>query len=250
MGKERVEEYAFLPKLCALLQEVESLENDAMEAAAKAAFTSIQKGGLLHVFATGHSLMIVEEMFFRSGGLVPVNPIVDQSLTIQDGAVQSMMNERKSGLAEQILAKVGLKKGDTIIISSNSGINNVPIEAAIYAREIGLTVVGITSLKASSELETRHMSGKKLYEYCDIVIDNHVPIGDGLLSIPENGLVTGGASSFSSLFIAQKIILKIENYYLAEDQLPPVYRSANIPGGTEYNAELIASYQDKIKLLR
>jgi uncharacterized phosphosugar-binding protein len=250
MDKELVEEYSFLPKLSALLQDVEMLENDAMEAAAKAAYDSILRGGLLHVFATGHSLMIVEEMFFRAGGLVPVNPILDHSLMVQEGAIQSMNNERKNGLAEQILSKVNLKDKDTILISSNSGINSVPIEAAMFAKEMGLTVVGITSLQASKQLEARHDSGKKLYELCDIVIDNHVPIGDGLLTIPKNGLVTGGASSFSSLFIAQRIILKIENCFLAQGKLPPVYRSANIPNGTEYNADLIAQYQDKIRLLR
>ncbi len=250
MSKEPLQEYSFLAKLNALLQEVERLENEAMEAAAKAAYESILRGGLLHVFASGHSHMIAEEMFFRAGGLVPVNPILDYSLMTGEGAIQSMFNERKSGLAAQILSKAQLQAGDTIIISSNSGINNVPVEAAMVARDKGLTVVGITSLKTSQELTTRHDGGKKLYELCDIVIDNHVPFGDGLLSLPENGLVTGGASTFSSLFIAQRIVLKIENLYLVNDKLPPVFMSANIPGGTEHNAELIAAYQDKIDLLR
>ena len=250
MGRELVEEYSFLPKLCALLQEVEQRENKSMEAAAEAAYESILHGGLLHVFASGHSHMIAEELFFRAGGLVPVNPILDYSLMAQDGALQSMYNERTPGLARQILSRAKLSAGDTILISSNSGINNVPVEAAEYAKEKGLTVVGITSLKASKELEARHVGGKKLYELCDIIIDNHVPIGDGLLTIPENGLATGGASTFSCLFIAQRIVLKIENYYLSEGKLPPVLMSANIPQGTEHNVELIAKYQDRIDLLR
>lgn len=250
MNNERIDEYSFLPRLIALLQEVEMLEDTAMEAAAEAAYRSILGGGLLHVFATGHSHMIVDEMFFRAGGLVPVNPITERSLMIQEGAIQSMYNERKSGLAEKILSDSNLNAGDTIIISSNSGINSVPVEAAIFAKEKGLTVVGITSLQASKELSARHDSGKKLYELCDIIIDNHVPVGDGLLSVPENGLVTGGASSFSSLFIAQRIVLKIENCYLTEGKLPPIYMSANLANGTEHNTALIAEYQDKIKLLR
>ncbi|MDF2484670.1 MAG: hypothetical protein K0R46_838 [Herbinix sp.] len=249
MSKELVDEYSFLPKLCIMLQEIEARENTAMELAARAAYESIRSGGLLHVFATGHSHMIAEEMFFRAGGLVPVNPILNSSLMTQEGALQSMYNERKSGFAKEILEEANLKKGDTIIISSNSGINNVPVEAAMIARELGLTVIGITSLTASKSLEARHVGGRKLYECCDIVIDNHVPMGDGILTIPENGLVTGGASSFSSFFIAQRIVLKIENCFLAEDKLPPVYMSANIPNGTEHNATLIAEYQDKIKFL-
>lgn len=250
MKKKLIEEDAFLPRLTAMLQDVEIQEEASIEAAAEAAFHSILGGGVLHVFATGHSMMIMEELFYRAGGLVPVNPIIDRSLMILEGAVQSMQNERASGLAGELLGKAELQKGDTIIISSNTGINSVPVEAALFAREMGLTVVGITSKQASRELPSRHESGKKLYELCDVVIDNHAPIGDGLLSIPENGLVTGGASSFSSLFIAQRIVLKIENHYLSEGKLPPVYMSANLPGGTEYNAALIAGYQDRIKLLR
>ena len=249
MGKDLVEEYAFLTKVCDMLKEVESAENEAMEAAAQAAYEAIRAGGLLHVFATGHSHMIADELFFRAGGLVPVNPILEPSLTLDAGAIGSMRNERKAGLAEEVLRKEGVRQGDILLISSNSGINNVPVEAAIYAKKAGLTVVGITSLKASKELISRHAGGKKLYEVCDIVIDNHAPVGDGLLTLSENGLVTGGASTFGSLFIAQRIVLKIENRFLSDQKTPPVYMSANIPGGTEYNEKLIQEYKGRIKYL-
>lgn len=248
MGKKLVDEYSFLPKLCNLLQQVEKNENDAIEKAAQAAYRSMQSGGLLHVFASGHSHMIAEELFFRAGGLAPVNPILVPCLLIQEGAIQSIQNERQPGLAEKILERVPLKSGDTILISSNSGINSVPIEAAAYAKGRGLTVVGITSLAASKAIPSRQAEGKKLYELCDIVIDNHVPIGDGLVALPDD-MVTGGASTFSSLFIAQRIVLKIENLYLSDGKQPPVYKSANVPGGTEYNEKLIKEYQDRISYL-
>ncbi len=248
MGKERVDEYSFLTKLCGLLTQIEETENEAMEKAARAAYQSIQAGGLLHVFASGHSHMIAEELFFRAGGLVPVNPILAPPLLVQEGAIQSMLNERKPGLAKELLEHTPLKAGDTILISSNSGINSVPVEAACYAKDRGLTVVGITSLEASKALPSKQSEGKKLYELCDIVIDNHVPMGDGLLTLPE-GVITGGASTFSSLFIAQRIVLKIENLYLADGQQPPVYKSANVPGGTEYNDRLIEEYRDRIEFL-
>jgi uncharacterized phosphosugar-binding protein len=246
MDIKLVNEYSFLPKLCALLQEVETQENDNMEAAADAAYCSISNGGLLHVFATGHSHMIADELFFRAGGLVPINPILDSSLLPQEGAIQSMYNERKHGKAEEILEKVKLEPGDTIMIASNSGINAVPLEAAMYAKRMGLKVIGITSQKESKNLEARHESGKKLYELCDIVIDNHVPKGDGLLAIPETEQTTGGASTFSNLFIAQKIILKIINKYLADKKEPPVFMSANVPNGTEFNEVLLKEYKDRL----
>lgn len=245
-----VDDNTYLPKIVDMLNTVETEEIKGIEAAAKAAYNSICNDGLLHVFSCGHSHMIVDEMFYRAGGLVPVNPILDSSLMLHEGAMQSTLNERKHGKAEEVLSKANLNAGDTIIISSNTGINNVPVEAAIYAKEKGLTVIVITSVSASKALEANNENGRRLYELGDIVIDNHVPFGDGLLTIPENGQITGGASTFSSLFIAQRIVLKIENLYLADGRIPPVYMSANIPNGTEHNEKLISKYENKIRALR
>ena len=83
----------------------------------------------------------------------------------------------------------------------------------------------------------------------DIVIDNHAPFGDGVFMIPGTQQVTGGASTFGSLFIAQRIVLKIENLYLRSGEMPPILRSANIPGGDEFNEKAVAQYRDRIPAL-
>lgn len=245
-----VDEKAYLPRITDMLTAIEQAEEACLEAAARAAYASISGGGLLHVFSTGHSHMIVEEMFYRSGGLVPINPILSNELMVHEGAITSTIMERQPGKAAEVLGAAGLQKGDTIIISSNTGINVVPVEAAIFAKEAGLTVVCVTSRKASEQLEPRHPNGKKLYQLSDIVIDNHAPIGDGLLEVPGTGEPTGGASTFGSLFIAQRIVLKIENLYLTNGKMPPIYRSANLPGGDAFNEALIEAYRGRIKALR
>ena len=236
MEEKLLKDDAYLSKIYTMLEQVEQGEQAGIEAAAQAAYESIRKGGLLHVFSTGHSHMIVEEMFYRSGGLVPVNPILVDELMVHKGAITSTRMERLHGKAEEVLSAAGLQKGDTIIISSNSGINAVPVEAALYAKRQGLTVVAVTSRKVSETLQSRCENGKHLYEVADIVIDNHAPRGDGFFT-------------FSSLFIAQRIVLKIENLYLAKGEMPPVLRSANLPGGDEYNSKVIAQYQARIKAL-
>jgi len=247
---ELVDDQAYLQRLCSMLNDVERDEIGAIQAAAEKTYQSLKNGGLLHVFSTGHSHMIVEELFYRAGGLVPVNPILDNSLMLHEGAITSTKNERISGLAENILKNAGLKKDDTILISSNTGINNVPVEAAIYAKRMGLTVICVTSLAASRCLTSRHCGGMKLYEVSDIVIDNHAPLGDGLLSLPTTGQITGGASTFSSLFIAQRIVLKVENLYLSEGVNPPIFKSANLPKGDEYNESISQLYKHVVKALR
>lgn len=250
MTTQRVCDREYLPRICEMLQQIEDQELDSIQQAARAAYRSIRGGGLLHAFSTGHSHMIVEELFYRSGGLVPVNPILREDLMLHSGALTSTRLERKSGIATEILQQAGLSPGDTLLLSSNSGINTVPIEAALYARSRGVFVVSVTSREASEALRSRHPSGKKLYEVSDVVIDNHAPFGDGLLELPGSGQVTGGASTFGSLFIAQRIVLCIENLYLADGLRPPVLSSANLPGGDQFNQELVKQYQGRIKALR
>lgn len=88
-----------------------------------------------------------------------------------------------------------------------------------------------------------------LCDVSDIVIDNHAPFGDGVFTVPGTNQVTGGASTFGSLFIAQRIVLKIENLYLKNGEIPPILRSANIPGGDEFNAKAVALYRTRIPAL-
>lgn len=248
MSQNLLRDDGYLPELCRMLADIEAGEMPAIEAAARAAYASIRAGGLLHAFSTGHSHMIVEEMFYRTGGLVPINPILSEELMLHTGAITSTQMERKSGKATALLTAAGIAKGDTILISSNSGINTVPVEAALFAREQGLTVVCVTSLQVTQQLQSRHPSGKRLFEVSDIVLDNHSPMGDGLLELP-GGQITGGASTFGSLFIAQRIVLKIENLYLADGLTPPVLRSANLPGGDAFNETLVSQYAARIKAL-
>ena len=249
MERRLLPDSTYLDKIYAMMEQIEQEEQKNMDAAAEAAYHSIRNGGLVHVFSTGHSHMIVEEMFYRSGGLVPINPILSDELMLHTGAITSTQMERKPGKAKEVLNRANLQKGDTIIISSNSGINAVPVEAALYAKELGLTVVCVTACQISKQLTPRSESGKRLCEVGDIVIDNHAPFGDGVFMIPGTEQVTGGASTFGSLFIAQRIVLKIENLFLKDGEMPPILRSANIPGGDEYNKTAVANYQKRIPAL-
>lgn len=248
--RKRIDDHKYVHCVTETLARIEREEYKSMLRAAEAAYASMRSGGLLHVFATGHSHMIMEEMFYRAGGLLPVNPIFEPPLMLHEGAITSTQVERISGKAREVLAAAGLRAGETILISSNSGINSVPVEAALYARELGLTVVGITSVSASSGLEPRNGSNKHLFEVCDIVIDNHAPEGDSYLTLPDSEQRTGGASTFGSLFIAQRIVLMIENQYIEDGVNPPIFMSANIPGGDEHNRMLIEQYRERVRCLR
>lgn len=237
----------FNEQVIKLINLVEEAENNKIKLAASILYNSFVEDGVVHVFATGHSHMFAEDMFYRSGGLVNVDPVLVPALMQHEGAIRSTKLERLPGLAKVIFDAVDKKDGEPFIIVSNSGINSVPVEMAQQAKENNHPVIVVTSLEASSKSKARTIDGKKLYQCADVVIDNHVPIGDGVLEI-DNSL-TGAVSSIIGSYIAQSIVLEVIKLYKEHHQEPPIYKSANTPGGDEHNKKLYEHYKSRIKSL-
>ena len=232
-----------------LINSIETTQYDSIGKAGLLIWQSLSNEGVLHVFSTGHSHMIAEELFYRAGGLIQVNPIFDPNLMLHEGAIKSTALERLPGYAEALFDTVEFRKGEPIIIMSNSGINVVPIEMAVLAKKHGMKVIAVTSISISSMLEPRHPSGIKLMDVGDVVIDNCIKDGDAVLELPNMGQKVGAVSSIAAIYIAQKIVLGVINEFIKNDQVPPVFMSANIPGGDEHNAKLVKKYKKKIRNL-
>ena len=157
-----------------LLARLKSEEKPNIEKAAQMIATAMQNDKWLYVFGSGHSHMMAEEFFYRAGGLMRVYPIMEPTLMLHEGAIKSTQAERQSGTAKKILDNYPIDLGDVLIVASNSGRNAVPIEMAIEAKKIGVSVVALTSLNHSKAVTSRHSSGKRLFELADIVIDNKI----------------------------------------------------------------------------
>ena len=166
-----------------LLDEVQRSEQDSMERAATLIADTIARGRVLHYFAAGHSHMLGEEMFYRAGGLAPVNAIMEPSLMVSNGASKSSKLECLHGLAKVVLEESGIERGDVLMVASTSGVNAVPVEMAAEASKLGACVIGITSISASKATPLRNGSGRRLFELVDIVIDTHVPYGDAAIQV-------------------------------------------------------------------
>lgn len=231
-----------------LLDKVDKTQQKNIESASKVIYESLKKDGVFHVFSTGHSHMIAEELFYRAGGLIPVNPLLMPFLMQHEGAVSSTKFERLSGVAKIVFDGADIRKGEPILIVSNSGINAVPIEMAILAKENGNPVITLTSAKVSAQTQSRHVSGKRLFELGDIVLDTNVPKGDSVIDC-KNGLKTGSVSSIISLYIVQKLAIMVTNMFVENGEEPPIFKSANIAGGDEYNEKLLKKYKGRIRCL-
>lgn len=114
----------YLSNLRSLLTKL-SRNHESLEAAAQLIAKSIAKNGLIHLFGTGHSHILAEEMFYRAGGLGAVNPILEEDLMLHISASGSTEFERRADLADQILEKQSINANDVFILISNSGGNSL-----------------------------------------------------------------------------------------------------------------------------
>ncbi len=237
----------YLNIIFSILNEIEQTQVANIERSASVIKETIDKGGVLHVFSTGHSHMFVEEMFYRTGGLVPVNPIFDPATMPHEGALKSTKMERLPGYAKIILENYETREGEPILIISNSGINVVPVEMAMVAKEKSMKVIVVTSLNISEEASPRHPSGLKLYNLGDIIIDNCIKDSDASIKIPETGQRVAAVSTITGAYIIQRIVISTVNKFLEKGETPPIFMSANVNGGYEFNEPLLNKYKSRIK---
>lgn len=226
------------------LSHIMQTQGSSIEAAARVVADSFTRDGMLYVFGCGHSHMIGEDLFYRAGGSAAVCAMLDSDLMLHGGAVKSSHYEKMAGLAQPIFDRYALTDKDVLLVVSTSGINSVPVEMALCAREKGIPVIAITSA-AYAQDRSRHSSGKKLCDVGDIVIDNGASHGDVAVSIGDSGISAGPISTISSCLIAQSIVLQAEELMWNRGLTPSVYVSGNLPGGMERNQDLIQRYMPR-----
>ncbi len=225
-------------------------EKGPIDAAITAVTDAVEAGGVVQAFGTGHSEAFAMEIAGRAGGLIAANRIPLRALVLRGGREMSILGgaalERDPNVAEDLLSLFNIQKNDIFIIASNSGVNGSIVGLALAAKARGHKVIAVTSFDHTSKVTPKHPSGKRLSEVADIAIDNLAPFGDSTLKL-EGGYGVGAVSSITAAFIAQRITIGVAEELLRRGKTPPLYISANIPGGDEHNRALEELYGDRIR---
>jgi uncharacterized phosphosugar-binding protein len=204
---------------------------------------SLARGGVLHLFGSGHSDIIARELVGRAGGLVCISSIPD----VTGGFIENLAGYGTK-VAERYDRQYGLLPGETIIVISNSGKNASPLEVALYAKAKGLHVVGLTCVEMAKSATTVHPGGKKLHEVADHVLDNCGVPGDAVVPVNAD-VMAGPTSTFIGATLLNLLSLEVVDWLRAGGHPLPVLRSQNVPGAIEHNRELAKQYKGRLSRL-
>jgi uncharacterized phosphosugar-binding protein len=211
---------------------------------------AILAGAVIQAFGTGHSEAFAMEIAGRAGGLIPTNKIALRDLVLRGSLTADTLDgsslERNPDIVPALWEVSPIHPGDVFVIASNSGVNGSVVGMALLAKEKGHDVIAVTSLEHTAQVKPKHPSGLRLSEIADEVIDNLAPYGDATLALP-GGVAVGSVSSITSAFIAQLLTIGVAERLNSDGQVPPLYLSANIPGGDQHNRALEKKYQGRIR---
>ena len=234
------------------LASVESHNAKKFKRAGRMIADAYEADRLVHVYGGGgHTCLMIFEMFFRAGGLGNINPIIGHDITPVCQALKYLEVERTPGYANCLIRYYEVGRGDLVIIFHNIGMNPTTIDAAEEAKKRGAKIIAISSSDWRKKLpldhHIRHPNKKHLFEYADLCIDDENPFGDADFMVPGFNVPVAPTSTIVDAYLAHRMIMEAVAEMVKRGLEPPIFRSANLPGGDEYNAGLLKKYKPRVK---
>ncbi len=226
---------AYLETAAEYLGKLIETQAEAIQEAAVMIADALAENISIYTFGSGHSQLIAREIAQRAGGLAPIFHLPDPTWG---------MVERIEGYGDVLLEQYPIKSGEVIFVISNSGRNPEPIEVAMGARKKGLKVIAVTSMTHSKSVESRHSSGKRLFELADVILDTGTPLGDAAMDFEGLPMKAGALSTILGAAIMNAVMVEVIQMMLDRGLTPPVLISANVDGSDEHNAEIMERYSD------
>ena len=249
-----MQDFGYYSQIIANLELVNKTQEPNIDAAASLMADAIADDRLIHIYGGGgHTTLPVGEMFFRAGGLANIDPVMEPALSVFNQALKYLELERTVNFGASIVKYYQLKPGDVMIIFHNIGINPATIDAADEAKKAGAKIIAVSSSHWQNEIPEdhfiRHPSKKNLFDFADVKIDDFNPVGDAAVKVPGFDTPIAPISNIIDFYIAHLLEIKTVAECVRRGITPPVWSSANVPGGDEKNAALIEKYRPRVKML-
>lgn len=238
-----------------VMTQIEDTQMDNIRKAAEVMAASIEAGRWVHTFGCGHATIPIEEMYPRIGGFVGFHPMVELPLTFftritgEMGVHQFVFLERVEGYGVEIMKGYNFDSKDTMWVFSHSGINNVNIDVALEAKKKGMKVIAYGSAAAAKGKQTRHSSGKTIFDIADIVVDSCAPIEDATVPIKNHQDKLGPVSTMAFITCVWMTVITVAEILVERGFKLHIHPSHNVPGDTTAKQRLeeaLATYKERI----
>ena len=251
---EKLNDFGYVDNAFANIRKVVDEQSDNIRKAASLMADAIADDRLISVYGGGgHTTLPMGEMFFRAGGLANINPLMETALSVFNQSLKYLELERTVNFGASIIKYYDIKQDDVVIIFHNIGINPATIDAAMEAKRCGAKLIAISSSHWQQEMPQdhfiRHSNKKNLFDFADVCIDDYNPVGDALIRIPGLDRSFGPVSNIVDFYIAHWLEIDTIQKCVAQGITPPVWSSANEPGGDEINAAYLKKYFNRVKCL-
>jgi len=229
----------------ALLKKVRDTQEENMIKAGKMIADSIEQGGNIYLNGIVHG--VEGDVLYRGGG-----PIFYKKFTY-DLHVESNARKRDrsaikndiEGLGGYALRASSLMPGDVLFVSSVSGRTLKVVDLAVEAKKMGIKVIALSSMVYADAVEPVHSSGKKLHEIVDLVLDNCAPAAEAMMDVEGIEAPFAAASGIASDYILWNVTSVAVEELMKRGKTPGILKSANFPGGPEYNHEVVEPNYEK-----
>jgi len=241
-----------------VMSAIENTQMEQIKNAAEIMANSIEQERWVHTFGCGHATIPVEEMYPRIGGFVGFHPIIELPLSFfthihgEMGIHQFLWLERAEGFGDQIMKSYSFDPRDTMWLFSHSGINNVNIDIALKAKELGMKVIVCGSEKEFREKATRHSSGKNIFQIADVVVDTCAPAQDASVDLKNHFDKVGPISTMAFTTAVWMIITTVAEILADRGVTLYIHPSHNVPGDTTARDRLdnaLAEYKRRSAVL-
>ena len=238
-----------------VMAKIEETQLDNIRKAAEVMANSIESGRWVHTFGCGHATLPIEEMYPRIGGFVGFHPLIElplsffTNITGQMGVHQFVFLERVEGYGVEIMKGYNFDPRDTMWLFSHSGINYVNIDIAIEAKKRGMTVVAYGSAAAAKGKQTRHSSGKTIFDVADIVVDTCAPIEDASVPLKNHQDKIGPVSTMAFITCVWMTVTTVAEILADRGVKLHIHPSHNVPGDTTARQRLeeaLAAYKERV----